>query len=189
MSLNIHFISFPKMISLKERNIIKQFCGMKYYYIYQETNIFNYIKHCNMDFLESALQKYEIRQKFIRLFSVFVRYRIDKSPTRFHLSTLHENVIVDALRQKNWGIILAKFARRRVKQPNPPESFSREVGRNSVEVPKNISPGCCREDRGEELRNVRGIVVAPRERFISQPFRRARPFPPCRAAPAPFLRL
>lgn len=28
---------------------------------------------------------------------------------------------------------------------------------------------------GTPLRNVRGIVVAPRERFISQPFRRTRP--------------
>lgn len=71
--------------------------------------------------------------------------------------------------------------------------FSRVVlqrsGSKFVEVPKNISSRCCREDRGEELRFVRGIVVAPRERFISQPFRRARPtlpFRPFRASRLPF---
>lgn len=50
-------------------------------------------------------------------------------------------------------------------------------GSKFVEAPKNIcARGCCRVDRTEELLwNVRGIVVAPRERFISQPFRRVRP--------------
>lgn len=38
--------------------------------------------------------------------------------------------------EKKWDIVLAEFARRCAVEPNPPESFFREVGRNSLKHQK-----------------------------------------------------